>query len=245
MIFYARHLVMNTNDRTYEINDRADALISHIVDGEASPEQWRELERFATGRPRLWRELAESQRDAAALRVAMTLAGDIAQRVALPHSTSAAHGAAFTESDIRTLPHPALRFNRFGAWTGWLVAAVIILVASVQIAQHERSAGQTGAQPQTAGAGAGLVQSAADAWDTYLQRGAAEGSVLGEVPGKMVVESRPMVAQDGVAGGYEVIFVRQVVERAIVPDLYQISGEDERGQPTLTRYRQAVLRKPL
>jgi hypothetical protein len=39
-----------------------------------------------------------------------------------------------------------------------------------------------------------------------------------------------------------VIYLRQVIERAVVPDLYQIDGMDERGQPTLARYRQPLRR---
>jgi hypothetical protein len=59
---------------------------------------------------------------------------------------------------------------------------------------------------------------------------------VGEVPGKMLAESHALPG----GKGYEVICVRQVIERTLVPDLYQINGIDERGQPTLKPFRQPV-----
>ncbi len=215
-------------------NERADILISHVVDGESTAEQWRELEALAVMEPRLWRDLAEAQRDVAALRSAMRAAGDLADRVGLPASIDAASEPEGGH-DIRTFSHPVLRLNRIGAWTGWLAAAMVAIVATVHF-QSNRGA-TIGVQP--AGLGSAITPiSSSEHFDRYLEAGLKDGSVLGEVPGKMLVESRPVPSGQG----FEIIYVRQVVERAIVPDLYKVEGTDDRGQATLARYRQPVRR---
>lgn len=213
--------------------ERADLLISHVVDGESTAEQWRELEALAALEPRLWRDLAEAQRDAAALRSALRIAGDVADRVGLPASVDAPNERDSYE--IHAYHHPHLRFNRFGAWTGWLIAAMVMIVATIQYQTNRGSIAPT----DNAQLGGGIIPvSSADRFNQYLEAGQKDGSVLGEVPGKMLVESRPAPSGQG----FEVIYVRQVVERAIVPDLYKIDGTDDRGQATLARYRQPVRR---
>jgi hypothetical protein len=251
MIAYnARSFFMNSNSNSNIISERADILISHVVDGESNAEQWRELEALAAQDPRIWRELAEMQRDAAALRSAMRCGGDIAERIGLPAKTAVAApigagatGGGMPEQDIeiRTFRHPhhpqapQLRLNRLGTWTGWAAAAVITIIASVQLSQKQNvTGGNTPVVPATLGGP--IAQSAGELFDQYLATGQKDGTVLGEVPGKMLVESRPAPSGQG----FEIIFVRQVVERAIVPDLYKIDGVDDRGQATLARYRQPV-----
>ena len=59
--------------------------------------------------------------------------------------------------------------------------------------------------------------------------GQKAGSVVGEVPTKAMVEVRP--AENG--QGYEVIYIRQILERVHVPELYRATGVDDRGQPRL------------
>lgn len=224
-------------------NERADILISHVVDGEATAEQWRELEGLAAQEPKLWRELAESQRDAAALRSALRGAGEAAERVSLPADVAVANskaGRIGLRHDARSESHahPQLKLNRFGAWTGWLAAAVVTIIATVQFNRNNTLNGGGAPPVQTADISGNVVKSASDLFDQYLATGRKDGSVLGEVPGKMLVESRPAASGQG----FEIIFVRQVVERAIVPDLYKIDGTDDRGQATLARYRQPVRR---
>lgn len=206
--------------------ERADILISHVVDGEATAEQWRELEGLAAMEPKLWRELAEAQRDAAALRSALRVAGDVADRISLPASVDVPGEKSY---DIRTYRHPNLKINRYGAWTGWLAAAVITIIAAVQFTQQSGPRIESNIVPN-------LTPS--QHFDKYVADGQKDGSVLGEVPGRMLVESRPVPS----GKGFEVIFVRQVVERAIVPDLYKIEGTNDQGQATLARYRQPIRR---
>ncbi|MBZ0171123.1 MAG: hypothetical protein K8E66_01960, partial [Phycisphaerales bacterium] len=64
----------------------------------------------------------------------------------------------------------------------------------------------------------------------YMETGKQANRVLGQVPQRVVLETRP--AAQG--GGVEVIFLRQIIEREIVgPDrLYRLS-RDEFGTETL------------
>jgi len=214
---------------------RIDLLISHVVDREATADEWHELETHAQAQPRLWRELAEAQRDGAALRGALRLAGDLADRTPLPARLMADHDDETVHVDARTLPHPTrgpqrLTLHRFGSWSGWLVAAMVALVALLRFADSPSTI--PGANP--AGLGVSLKDANPEQLrEAYLTKGQAQGAVLGEMPGKMMVEMRP--GPDG--QGYEVIYLRQIIERTVVPDMYQITGTDERGQPTLTRFR--------
>jgi hypothetical protein len=215
--------------------DRADLIISHVVDGEATAEEWSEFEALAAAEPRWWRELAQAQRDAMSLRGAMSAACAVAERVSLAADDRASESHAMSGA-VAGSSH--LRLNRLGAWIGWAVAAAVLIIASIQI-NNQR--GGAGLSPTDNIRQAGLsnpIESAADAWNLYMDKGREDGSVLGEMPGRMLVESRP--APEG--KGFEVIYIRQVMERAVVPDLYQVSGLDERGQPTLAPVRPAVQR---
>jgi hypothetical protein len=58
----------------------------------------------------------------------------------------------------------------------------------------------------------------------YVQSGREQGSVFGVMPERVVLHSTPL--EDG--KGYEVYFVRQIVERAHVPAFYRL-GIDELG----------------
>jgi hypothetical protein len=87
-------------------------------------------------------------------------------------------------------------------------------------------------QPDT-GIKAGLVTvgNADDAYQAYMDFGKKDGRVVDEVPDRVLVRSTPVATGQG----YEVVYLRQIVEKVIVKDLYQFSGEDERGQPTPIR----------
>lgn len=185
-----------------------DRLMSRIVDGEASDLDWDSFRRLADADPAVWRDLALTQRDQAAL------------RSAVERRLHAADGVLLPQPSAWTRATPALA--RAGAWTGWAVAATLALAAFSQSWLAPR-----GASPTENVAGL-APSSAADALQAYLDLGQKEGRVVGEVPQRLLVESRR--AQEGV--GFEVIYVRQFVERAVVPDLYRL-GTDESGSATL------------
>jgi hypothetical protein len=203
---------------------RAHALISRVIDGDISDEQWTEFEGLAQADPTLWRELAESQRDQASLAAAVGQASTLAERVAIPQHFE---GAQF-ETNLAPVK---FRLNRASAWSGWAVAALVAIMASAKIAQYER--------PATSGENltrASLLNSLTpdESYQHYLDKGRAAGLVLGEMPAMVMVETRPAPSGQG----YEVLYLRQVLERTVVDDLYQVNGQTEHGRPTLERVQQ-------
>lgn len=220
MIAFNRNLLA-MNMMNAQIADRVDLIVSHMLDGEATAAEWAEFETLAAAEPKLWRDLAQSQRDAGALRGALAAAGAVADRVALPTADRA--------PEIHIYPHPQLRLNRFGAWTGWAAAAIITIIAAVQLRTHSNGH-EANLMPTSLGRPS---PTSTDAFNNYLLLGKEDGTVLGEMPGRMLVETRPVPQGQG----FEVIFIRQVMERRVVPNLYEVTGRDEAGQPTLAPVR--------
>ena len=66
----------------------------------------------------------------------------------------------------------------------------------------------------------------------WIESGKQQGTVIGELPQRIVLDARP--ADDGI--GYDVTYLRQIQERTRVPDLYQAVGQDERGRAQLVSY---------
>ena len=202
---------------------RIDHLISRAVDGELTAIEWRDFETLALNDAAAWKSLALAHRDHAALLAAMDSATTVADQVELP-------AVAFVDESVS---HSPLRFNRLGAWTGWAVAALVAIVATSRM-NSPVPLGPAGQGPNTNLAGFSFP-SASDAFQAYLEKGRESGEVVGEMPGRVLVNSRPMTT----GNGYEVIYLRQVMERTVVPDLYQVTGRDEAGRPTLVRYEPA------
>lgn len=195
--------------------DQLELLISKAVDGRATRLEWAVLEIAAHEKPVVWRELALTMRDNALLEDAVTRAADRAELVALPAGAAPASGT----SSLRT-------------WGGWAAAAVLALMFIVQWRNLANQPAPSGgpAQQQVAGLGAFTADEAREA---YLQRGKQDGSVLGEMPAKVIVQGSPM--QNG--QGYEVVFIRQIVEKARVDDLVRFTS-DEAGQQRVLRLRE-------
>lgn len=195
--------------------DQVELLISKAVDGRATRLDWAVLEIAAHEKPVVWRELALTMRDNALLEDAVHRAGDRAEQVALPVSEAAPSGT----STLRT-------------WGGWAAAAVlgIMFVAQWRNLANKPAPLGGASQPQVAGLGAFTADEAREA---YLARGKQDGSVLGEMPAKVIVQGSP--AQNG--QGYEVVFIRQIVEKARVDDLVRFTN-DEAGGRRLMRLRE-------
>ncbi|NUQ68803.1 MAG: hypothetical protein HUU18_11065, partial [Phycisphaerales bacterium] len=66
------------------------------------------------------------------------------------------------------------------------------------------------------------IRSASDALQEYLDRGRQDGLVIGELPDKVLVQTRPI----GNGGGMEVVYLRQIVERTRVDDLYRTTTDE-------------------
>jgi hypothetical protein len=183
-------------------------LISRIVDGEATPRDWSEFRLQAEREASLWRDLAEAQR----------MQGDLGDEVAAALSVVNQVDVPVHTEMVRRLSG---RIRMVGMWGGWLAAACVGLMW----ANGER-AGMEQNGPSQAGM-ANLTP--ARALQEYLNKGQTEGKVIGELPEKVLVQARPMTEGNGLdITGYEVVYVRQILERTTVKDLYRF-GKDEAG----------------
>ncbi len=197
--------------------DDADLLISRAVDGRTSAAEWVLLELAAAQDPGVWRRLAQAHRDQALLVKGVSRAVDVSDHIELPTPLEAERHASEGRSVL----------GRVRTWGGWAAAAMLVIAFVMQTRQGPSP---STTMPQSKPTEAGLLVSAADAFKTYLDKGKEEGRVLGEVPDQVLVDSRP--AENG--NGYDVVYVRQVVERARVADLYRFS-HDEAGRATPVR----------
>lgn len=186
-----------------------DLVISRIVDGRAGPEDWSALERLARADATVYSELARAQRDHALLSGAVVAEISRADEIGIP-----AHDAASYKL--------VSRMRAAGAWGGWAAAAAVAIAWMGGL-----PAGGFG-ERGSAGNQASMLPfgSASDALDAYLDLGKKDGRVIQQLPGKVLVED-PRPAADG--QGYEVIFIRQIVERERVPDLYRFSRDETGG----------------
>ena len=196
-------------------------LVSRVIEPDATAKAWNELTAAAEADPSLWRQTVQTLRDHHAMTRAVDASIAIAEDVSTtPRTSRLAHRLA-----VDSAPSERLQLLRF---SGWAVAALVALawVSGLSNVQPTGNGYQAGTGSQ--------VLSAADLFDRYLVQGRREGRVFDEVPEKILVQSRPSPTGDAV----EVIFIRQILERMTLPDLYQYEGQDESGRPTLVRFNQ-------
>ncbi len=212
--------------------DIADMLVSRVVDGVATERDWNAFESVAGNDTAAWRELAvslgASQRDQAALSRAVELQISAAAVTALPSDEVALHPI-----EISTAGR-VWNFARSGL--GWVAAAALaVAVYTGRFNPSRVSDPPRGAN--TANIGAPFSNyfdnepSSKDLLNEYMDRGMRTGEVLGELPDKLLLQATPVKLDDG-SDGFEVVFVRQIVERAKMPDIYQIQkgSSDELGR---------------
>jgi len=190
-----------------EYEDRVQGLMSRVVDGDATGPQWEEFQSLAEQNPTLWRELAEYQRDHA------ELTAGVGAAIAL-----AAHVDAPVHEHITDRFGQRLRL--VGTFGGWAAAAAVALMWGMGQAQN-RGASLPPGPTNTAG----IASTPADFLQKYLAEGRAQGQVVQEMPDKVMIDARP--AENG---GYDIYYMRQIIERANVPRLYTI-GQDEHQNP--------------
>jgi hypothetical protein len=190
-----------------------DILITRVLDGEATPEDWAAFRAMAAMDPEVWADLADGQQDRAELSMALTEAIAIADRVDAP--VEVVSGERIT-----------VRLRASVAWVGWAAAAMLAVGAIID-------RGQTPAGGPSNQAGLLSVSTPEEALDLYKSKGQEEGTFISEVPERLLVESRAL--EDG--SGYEVIYVRQFIERAQVHDMYRF-GQDEAGNVIPLPYKQ-------
>lgn len=197
-----------------------DRLISRIVDGEAGDGDWHSFRALAEREPSLWRDLAEYQRDQSELSAVVAAAIRIADGVEAP-------------AEVEMSRRFSDRTRLVSTWGGWAAAAAVALVwftgglnnrPASPIGNQGGLMNLNNMQPQE------VVDSyvkdgklsPADLYNTYLDAGKERGLVVGEVPDRVLITARPMKA----GGGYEVIYMRQIMERARVKQLNGVGTTD-------------------
>jgi len=186
---------------------RADLLIGRIVDGEAFEDDWNEFEAMSRSEPSMLVALARAQREHAQLEHDVADAVATCELIEVPDS--ALHGVSMAA--------------RFRQYSGWAVAAIVSLalltVLGVQMPGGSHSGNQAGLIPAS--------MNSEQALNEYMRTGMAEGRVVGEMPTvlmnvQQVPSSREM----------QVVYLRQIVERARLTDLSVLNVErDEFGNP--------------
>ncbi len=204
---------------------REDILIGRVTDGEATPADWQELESLAASDAGVWTRLAAAQRTHADLSRAVDDELTVAELVHVPAHEAVRGG----------LTPVALRWR---AYSGWAAAAAVVIAWAGANGLGLRAPGLSG--DAATGGIAGL--SSDELFSKYVNEGKARGVVLGELP-MVMVESSPV---EGAAAGpeegrVEVVFVRRVLERAYVNNLYRVA-RDEHGDPKPVPMKVSTLR---
>lgn len=190
-----------------------DLLISRVIDGRTSANDWDRFRALALHDPEIWIELADTQRQHEALRCELSHAVGIADRVDLP-------GGPIDDSYTRQ------RLGVVGRWGGWALAAALLLAWSLGNPVLPASSDST--LPQTAGipgaglTGIGLEEAEPEqAFEQYLLAGQRSGRVVAEMPEQMVIETTPRSD-----GSIEVLYLRQVIERRVLDRAYRRVRDD-------------------
>lgn len=191
------------------LHDRVDLLVSRIADGEAGTPDWNEFEALAQRHPEAWRTLAEAQRQNGALCLAVGVALHSADRVDMPMRRAGGETGGWRIPNVR-------------AWGGWAVAAMLglALIGSRSGGLIQRAVPGTETQEASLIPAGWTTQ---DARNAYYELGKKDGSFVGEVPQKLLLEVRPS------GKGYEAVVVRQIIERTHVPEFMRV-GIDESGR---------------
>lgn len=195
--------------------EQIDLLISRVADGEASLADWSAFSALAERTPQAWKRLAQAQRDHRSLSLAVGVALHGAERVELPSRDAA---EAFLHSGRAV--SPAYRIRQYG---GWAVAAAVAL-AWVGMSGGQLRVGKQGTETASIiPAGYFKVTSPDDALALYREQGKKDGRFIAEVP--VLLESSPAAT----GTGYEVVYVRQLLEKARVDNLLRFA-QDESGR---------------
>lgn len=198
--------------------DERDVLISRVIDGIATSEDWATFRAAAAHDPSIWSELADTQRIHESMCSHTDELVSIADRVELP-------GGLIDDQPMRA------KMELVSRWGGWAAAAAILLVWFVGgPIQHNQVVDSGIDTTSTAGIlNPGLINSKPfldeaqpdQAFDQYLSSGRSSGQVVGEMPEKIVIETRPMAD-----GTIEVLYLRQIIERQIIDHAYRDSYDE-------------------
>jgi len=206
----------NTNEPGMSAEHSAhlrDLLISRVIDGSASPEDWSSFRVLAANDAQVWTDLSDAQREHEALCEVMNAASSVADGVDLPGGSGS---PLVFESRVSTTAR----------WGGWAIAAVLMLgwyTGSITVNTNDPNTGNTAGMIPT---GKILKEaSPEEAMDQYMHAGQQSGQVVGEMPNQIVIETRPM--KDGTI---EITYIRQIIERRVLDQAYR-ETVDEFGNP--------------
>lgn len=187
--------------------DREDILVGRVVDGEASAEDWTELEHMGELDPSLWWRLARTQRDQA------TLGAGLHDAIAIAEAVELSSGAMRATHSFHL---------RWSSWSGWAAAAAIALVW----ANTRGFFPAPGMSSNTAGLAPANL-STDEAFNQYLTNGMRQGRVLGELP-TVMIDSQP--SEDGTR--QDITVLRRIIEVQRVHAAFRV-GMDEFGRVML------------
>ncbi len=182
---------------------REEMLISRAVEHAATAAEWAELERMASSDAGLWRRLGESMRDQTELESALNEYVDAID-----------YDACWQRGLVSPAPAEARAVSRIRLvqWTGWAAAAAVALAWVIAMPGRE-AAVQPAAQHAS--------WSSDEAFDHYIDRAWEEGRIVGQLP-LSLLETRP--SADGTKT--EILYLRQLIERAEVEGVQEIRGDD-------------------
>ena len=187
-----------------------DVLVSRVVDGQASGEDWAALKQLAECEPGIWDELEAFQ----SMHSAMCVAVDV---------ELARCAAVNLDAPEHEVFHQRVRMAR--TWGGWLIAAAVLLTWSLNLPmQPSSNMTSTSSIGPDLGSSFVRVDEPVDALRAYVDRGREAGTVIGLVPEMQVIETKPTA--DGT--GYEVLYTRRILERQRVSQVYRWT-QDEFG----------------
>ncbi|MCA9277717.1 MAG: hypothetical protein H6815_02915 [Phycisphaeraceae bacterium] len=221
-------------DHTQEHPD-LDTLITRVIDAEASVEDWNLLRDLASVDQTVWQQLAESQMQHAQLQRSVEMMLDPVDRIEAPVEMAMHQRFAARVSNVTT-------------WGGWLAAAMIMLAFVVARNNWTNNTNFNSNPEHTAGIGPNFMpkfDSPEQALNKYIEMGKEQGVVLDQMPEQMLVATRPTANNTKV----EVIYIRQIVERRVLDNLYNV-GETDTGLMVPTdpvpfeRLRAAPVREP-
>ncbi len=193
-----------------------DILISRVIDGEATAEDWSALHTLAREDSAIWSDLASAQQDHAELASAVRMLTACADDIEAPILEHAQAGFS-------------ARMRAVASWGGWAVAAVLAISFGLGTFGNSTSTDSNTANllpfDLTQAKKQVLPQLSPDeALGAYVTNGVREGRVVALDPDLHVMTVVPMET----AGQFEVVYIRRILEKAQV-DLYRIS-QTEAGQ---------------
>jgi len=202
-----------------------DVVLSRLLDGRGRAADWRHLREATAADAVVWDRIIGSAGDQDLLGDVVGMAGDRAGEMNLLPAPGCVDAPPVPLAFAAPRPD-GRRTDRAvrSARLGWLVAACMAL-GLVSLSLKPR----TGAEAPGMVAGLNLDNwSANDLMNKYKDRASKDGTLVAEMPQRVVLETRPTA--DG--KGHEVLYMRQFIERAVVDDLYKL-GVDDAGRPVM------------